>query len=189
MGFRFRCPKCHSTSFSIERDSRSYAARGQIHELVFSCRCGKQLFGEQIEQEYLRQKSAWEAEQASPKAEPRPKKKRSAEAKAPAPRPTPRARATRAATKASEAAQREEASPEASPEAPPTAPSREEVAPAGASEAAAEPARSKDGTPICGWKDCNNPARPNSKYCSRDCSNKNARYRYKRRKGRGREAA
>ena len=41
---------------------------------------------------------------------------------------------------------------------------------------------------LCSWKDCNKDngsrrkARTNSKYCSRDCSNKNARYRYLERK-------
>jgi len=34
----------------------------------------------------------------------------------------------------------------------------------------------------CAWKDCKNASRKNSKYCSRNCSNKNARLRYKSRK-------
>ncbi|MCO4769781.1 MAG: hypothetical protein KDA24_07090 [Deltaproteobacteria bacterium] len=34
----------------------------------------------------------------------------------------------------------------------------------------------------CAWKDCGNTARPRSKYCSRACSNKNARYRHSQRK-------
>ena len=33
----------------------------------------------------------------------------------------------------------------------------------------------------CAWEGCTNPQRPNSKYCSRECSNKNARARYKSR--------
>ena len=35
--------------------------------------------------------------------------------------------------------------------------------------------------PICAWADCCEPARPRSKYCSRNCSNKNARARHKTR--------
>ncbi|MCB9764272.1 MAG: hypothetical protein H6739_31155 [Alphaproteobacteria bacterium] len=35
---------------------------------------------------------------------------------------------------------------------------------------------------MCAWKDCGKPARPGSKYCSRNCSNKNARYRHRLRK-------
>ena len=31
------------------------------------------------------------------------------------------------------------------------------------------------------WHECNEPARPRSKYCSRNCSNKNARARHKTR--------
>lgn len=42
---------------------------------------------------------------------------------------------------------------------------------------------------LCAWMDCEKQARPNSKYCSRNCSNKNARARHsKRRKPDGTEA-
>ena len=34
----------------------------------------------------------------------------------------------------------------------------------------------------CAWESCENEPRKNSKYCSRNCSNKNARARYKSRK-------
>ena len=34
----------------------------------------------------------------------------------------------------------------------------------------------------CGWRECQNQARPRSKYCSRACSNKNARHRHAQRK-------
>lgn len=34
----------------------------------------------------------------------------------------------------------------------------------------------------CAWKDCQNAVRPGSKYCSRNCSNKNARYRHRQRR-------
>ena len=33
----------------------------------------------------------------------------------------------------------------------------------------------------CAWKDCDESPRENSKYCSRACSNKNARWRYRMR--------
>ena len=45
---------------------------------------------------------------------------------------------------------------------------------------AAAPA--SEGCEICAWVDCQNLARPRSKYCSRNCSNKNARARHKARK-------
>ena len=38
----------------------------------------------------------------------------------------------------------------------------------------------------CDWASCHEPARPGSKYCSRRCSNRNARQRHRKRK---REAA
>ena len=37
------------------------------------------------------------------------------------------------------------------------------------------------GQPECAWAECDKPARLRSKYCSRNCSNKNARSRYSRR--------
>ena len=37
--------------------------------------------------------------------------------------------------------------------------------------------------PVCAWDPCSEPSRPNSKYCSRNCSNKNARARHKARLG------
>ena len=160
MAFRFRCPKCNSTSFNIERDSRSYAPRGQAHELIFACRCGKQLFGEQIEKEYLRQKTAWEAD-ASQRKEPLP-----------APRTEPIVNEPRAT-----APRRDAPRPDV------------HAAPAATGGSAAPAAATADEAGSCGWKDCGNPPRPNSKYCSRDCSNKNARHRYKRRKSKDQAAA
>lgn len=38
------------------------------------------------------------------------------------------------------------------------------------------------GTEPCAWKDCDKPARKASKYCSRACSNKNARWRHSQRR-------
>ena len=41
----------------------------------------------------------------------------------------------------------------------------------------------------CAWKSCDKEARPRSKYCSRECSNKNARSRYNSSKSKSRSAA
>lgn len=46
-------------------------------------------------------------------------------------------------------------------------------------EAPAPPAAEAE---TCAWEGCEEPARESSKYCSRRCSNKNARARYKARK-------
>ena len=51
--------------------------------------------------------------------------------------------------------------------------SKDTKKPAGA---AAEP-----GAEVCAWPGCGKAARKNSKYCSRACSNKNARHRHKMR--------
>ena len=37
----------------------------------------------------------------------------------------------------------------------------------------------------CAWKDCDKPAAGRSKYCSRECSNKNARWRHRQRRRAG----
>ncbi len=63
MSFKMKCPKCESVSYSVERDNRTYAT-GKSGELVFSCRCGKQLFGDQLTAEYDRQKAQWDADPA-----------------------------------------------------------------------------------------------------------------------------
>ena len=55
------CPKCGSSTFTVRRDQRAYVHKSQPFELVFSCRCGKQLFGDTIQEEYDRQKVEWEA--------------------------------------------------------------------------------------------------------------------------------
>lgn len=60
--FRMACPKCKSYSFTVRRDQRAYVHKSQPFELVFSCRCGKQLFGDQIQEEYDRQKTIWDQE-------------------------------------------------------------------------------------------------------------------------------
>lgn len=41
----------------------------------------------------------------------------------------------------------------------------------------------------CAWMECANEIRPNSKYCSRDCSNKNARHRHQQKKQGGQDPA
>lgn len=165
MKFRMTCPKCGSTNFSIERDNRSYAARGQTFEMIFSCRCGKQMFGDQIVKEYERQKKDWEhhrearVERDIRSAAPKPQEARPAARTEPAQSPP--------------SAEEEE----------------EELEPAESLNTEEEELEESEDSGICGWAPCSNPPRPNSKYCSRDCSNKNARWRYKQRKAAEKEAA
>src|SRR5262245_59734500 len=60
MAFKKRCPKCFGLDYSIERDNRTFGAVAQAFELVFHCRCGKQLFGEVLLKEYEKQKKDFE---------------------------------------------------------------------------------------------------------------------------------
>ena len=45
-----------------------------------------------------------------------------------------------------------------------------------------DPVVDTDKNAVCAWHECDSPATGKSKYCSRNCSNKNARARYKARK-------
>lgn len=73
-----------------------------------------------------------------------------------------------------------EAAPAA--EAAPKVEAKPKTKPKAKAKPAAEPAPAADGSIECAWKSCVKPARPNSKYCSRNCSNKNARARHAARK-------
>jgi hypothetical protein len=157
MKFRMVCPKCQTANFSIERDNRSYAPRGQMFEMIFSCRCGKQLFGDQIEAEYVRQQTVFESTKHTQKVE----------RVAPTP-PPPVAPAPRPAVSVAT-----------------SSPGPEEVWP----DQTPQEERAQTDASSCEWHICHNPPRPNSKYCSRDCSNKNARLRYKKRKNADKAAA
>mgnify|MGYP001336973997 CR=1 FL=1 len=71
----------------------------------------------------------------------------------------------------------------------PAASSRKNVAKSNTRTAAPKKASARKAAPpaagsggICAWHECCKPARPRSKYCSRNCSNKNARARHKARK-------
>lgn len=69
MTFSMVCPKCGSKSFNISRDRRAYSQSDPASDLVFACRCGKQLFGKQVDDEYERQKNAFESTALSRAAE------------------------------------------------------------------------------------------------------------------------
>src|SRR5690606_23067377 len=148
----------------IERDNRSYAPRDQTFEMIFSCRCGKQMFGEQIVKEFDRQKAEFESQLRAEAAE-------RGEELRPEPRVEPAAAEAKAAPPAAESAPATEAPAAHDDDDPP------------------EDYDEHDDGVTCGWHPCKNPRRPNSKYCSRDCSNKNARWRYKQRKNTEKEAA
>lgn len=195
--FKMACPKCGSYSYSIERDPRNYAQRGQVSELIFSCRCGKQFFGEQIQEENDRQKAFWEAQMAAPsaaeierRAAEREKTDRQAQLRAAyefqAKYMVEKRKAEADAARIREEQRlrewRERVSRQQAAAATMSAPEPASGRSGGVAVAAAQPT---DAAPLdggrCEWEGCTNTVRPGSKYCSRECSNKNARWRHKQR--------
>ena len=232
MAFRMVCPKCNTMDYSIERDRRAYAHGGEAADLIYSCRCGKRMFGDAVLQEYERQKKEWAAdtsarseedaarEAAAEEREKREAKMREALAyrsriraerereeqmrreeemrrwrerveasggKAPPmpPPPKPRAKSKPIAKsnpiQSKPAAKPVKATPVArTPAAKPVVAAK----PVAAKPKAAKAAPAKDGIVLanCAWEGCEKSSRSNSKYCSRECSNKNARARHRLRK-------
>jgi hypothetical protein len=271
MAFKMHCPKCGGLDFSIERDNRTFGAVAQAYELVFHCRCGKQLFGEVLLKEYEQQKKAFEAggdaaalqgtpdarveriedrlragkkplgsdgdrwraqltsdldddddgggddeeESAEPAAhkrasaakatakgkEPPAKKKPipavASKSKAAAARPKKKAAVAKARPKPVAAKKKQGPVSRGRKEArrPSAGPPRMRAGSATRQKAAAKTAarskhvhpapKAKAGQGICIWPGCGKPTRANSKYCSRACSNKNARSRHKTRVRKG----
>lgn len=171
MSFKMRCPKCKGLDYSIERDNRTFGAVAQAFELVFHCRCGKQMFGEQILKEYEAQKKAWEADtERDDSAEPAPERRSQREQR-------------EQLEQVYEAKQQAEQA-KAAPPKPAAATKKAAAKPApkaksSSKKAAAKGAESAASLETCAWPSCDNQRRKNSKYCSRACSNKNARYRHK----------
>lgn len=156
MAFKMACPKCKGLDYSIERDNRTFGTMAQAFELVFHCRCGKQMFGQGLLQEMDRQKAEWEAAGGDT---------------------APDLPVGGAAVDA--AADLREPASGILPDAVNPARKKPSVAsqPADSKPKATDPLDGK----MCAWQGCENPARLKSKYCSRACSNKNARSRHKAR--------
>ncbi|MFT4625769.1 MAG: hypothetical protein ACI8PZ_004440 [Myxococcota bacterium] len=240
MAFNFSCPKCNGNDYNIVRDNRTFTPT-RAFELIFSCRCGKQLFGDQIEEEYERQKAVYEAESVDRERDERDRiarerreeerleamrqamlyqqryreeKRRKVEeeeaarkaeedrrwrAKVEALRGTDPAAAEAAVRaedlrRAAAAAAAPKPPPAPKPAAPkkkaaPTAPVLNEDDEDYDEDAANGPQPGdadfhEDGHPQkCAFRNCHKAKRKNSKYCSRNCSNKNARARHKARSG------
>lgn len=198
MGFKMVCPKCGSLNYSVERDGRSYIRTGPSSELIFSCRCGKQLFGDQLTEEFERQRAVYEADAEQRVAAEREREQQAEEQRERDERMRQARvfrenylREQRAALEEEARREKEESDRRW----------RERVAGTGGAPAepfeegaSSEVLLDEDGDPLppgtppnkaphmCGWGPCPNEARSNSKYCSRACSNKNARWRHKKRK-------
>ena len=166
---------------------------GGTNEFALKCRtCGKILYGATLcQEEYNRQYAAWQKEE--------PSRRRAAEAAAREHEEraeiarriaqAERARRVQQQRRQEEEARRREAEARAW-----IAKSRQEQARQREEERSAQAeqkAREETEAAIrrCSWKDCNEPARPTSIYCSRNCSNKNARWRHRLRRERQQQAA
>ena len=175
MAFKMRCPKCLGLDYSIERDNRTFGAVAQAFELVFHCRCGKQMFGEQLVKEYDRQKAEYDAQGHDDDADvavARPAVEQPVTWLRPVEEPA-------VASPAEEARRREEEDRRW----------REKARTEGQDVAVAPARAPAAGDQVCAWPGCEKTRRPNSKYCSRACSNKNARARHKSRQKKAKKSA
>jgi hypothetical protein len=153
--FTFCCPKCgYSTHYRIERTGPGYsAARSEWADKVMACLCGKRLYGDSIPEEYDRQEAAFLEEQAEQAAEAARQKRREARKRREAKKKGPKVAFVSPAT---------------------LDPSQDMCA--------KDTLERVSVTTICAFDGCENPKRVNSVYCSRNCSNKNARARHAARK-------
>jgi len=181
------CPKCGTGSYSIEKERSTYSRTEPVASLVFACSCGKRVYGKKVEEEYLRQKKIYDqdAETRERETEERIKaEKRQLEDT----QAMSEAMAFRARFEAKQLAKRKEEATRSS----------EQELEKWREQAGQDPdqpgAKVSAGQQpdLCTWHQCDKgpgggqaSRRKGSKYCSRDCSNKNARWRHKKRKANG----
>ncbi|MCB9681105.1 MAG: hypothetical protein H6733_06490 [Alphaproteobacteria bacterium] len=173
------CPDCGSANVVIfQQPASKFSTTGAMPGL--RCRdCGSRAVGSRF---------PWPGTYV----EPRPVVRRPEPVKPPAavaPKPAPAVSSPVAA-----AAPRPVSPAPKAPMAPPPAPAARVEAPKAepvkeSTSYSAAPRSSMVETNACAWKDCDKAARKGSKYCSRDCSNKNARHRHAKRAEAERSAA
>ncbi len=190
MAFKMSCPKCLGLDYNVERDNRTFGAVAQAFELVFHCRCGKQLFGDALVKEYEQQKKAYE-EGAPTRTEVTDqvvaaREQQAADDRDLADRLEHRRRyEADKRRKADDATDAQRADGQRLwAEATEPAPSTGAMVTPGT---VLTPAGDANG-PVCAWPGCTQIRRSNSKYCSRACSNKNARHRHKQRRKKPKKA-
>lgn len=158
------CPKCNASSTDLYQDNSTSQWRGWPHNAVLSCHtCGHRIYGE-VALRYT--ETLWKKDQEEKAAA----KTRAQEEE--------RQRAAARATALREAQEKEAAEStrlekkRARDRAYQKRKYWERKAAAQAQQEAMQ----------CAWHECSEPHRETSKYCSRNCSNKNARLRAKIRK-------
>jgi hypothetical protein len=177
MSFHMHCMKCGSTNLDLQKDQRAFVSDGRNQVLLHCYTCGHVIYGEtKIQAECNRQYSDWESKQRVAGRAVRPSG----------------SSATSGGSSGLGSGRTE-------------GPSSGAVSTATIAEALADfpfkpgdvdpttgltfifppepPPLDSRGRPLkpCVWPPCDKYARPRSKYCSRNCSNKNARARYSKR--------
>jgi hypothetical protein len=201
MAFRMTCPKCASFNLDLEEDQRAYLGGGR-HQVQLHCyTCGYVIYGEKrIQSECDTQYSEWEARQKTRTGPPAPAPAAAKPAAAPSPAaaaPAPSAASPSPAPAAAAPAAAAAGATNGAPATPAVVVSGLEFPGFDYKEGQEDPEtglvwvfpaeplpadkKGRMREPCC-WPPCNKYARPNSKYCSRNCSNKNARARYAKRK-------
>lgn len=180
--FVMRCPKCFSTG--LERFVDRATAWASRDDITLKCRnCGKMIYGKKrVEDEWKRQKTEWKRNAPERRAQQAADEQRRREQES-------QRVAVDRSMRFQEQAQRERTAADAA--------KREADTRAWLETTAAKPKPKPDPEPEpellfvdpggseCAWTDCRKPARATSLYCSRNCSNKNARHRHRmRQKGR-----
>jgi len=184
-GWRMRCPKCEGKNLHTEFDRSHYAPQDSLILVCYTC--GHRIYGrEAIEKEYNEQYEAAREERERLAAE--------ADAARTRRQDEMRERLARAQREKAEkrARTRIKVTPAPGHVRPTPTPAPAPAAAPAAASAPAKPAGPTEPIPedeLCSWHLCDkgpgesrNRTRPGSKYCSRDCSNKNARWRHKRRR-------
>ena len=206
MPFKMVCPKCDTTAFHIERERRYYSKADPVASLIMSCQCGKRLYGKDVEDEYKRQKKEYESSNQELRQE-ESRREHLAHVEGKRRQQMRAAMAYRAEFEAKRKPRADGGPSEAAPPHQTTStvqnlPSNLGKVPMGVSpHPAILPSTMTSGmdTPVdlsqvdeedlCAWHNCTRGStagrairRKNSKYCSRACSNANARWRFKQRK-------
>ena len=207
MTFRMHCPKCRSLNCEIETDQTHYFGGSRNHAQLHCRNCGKIVYGKAaVEVEARMQYAAWEA-QAGEREAAEAAKKAEQERLRQLKLTRSRERTVRQKIAREQVVQRVPMIPTATPKEQGVGEIAMScslgscstviwVSPERKAQIRATTKRvfcchqhetewshrTKEEGHTCSWKDCGELARAKSLYCSRDCSNKNARWRHAVRK-------
>ena len=179
MSFHMRCTKCGSTNLDLQKDQRAFVSDGRNQVLLHCYTCGHVIYGEsKIQAECNRQYAEWEARNRhAATSNPGFAQSRSGANAA------TNGRATVTSASSNEGSVDSSTVAEALADFPFKPGDVDPVTGLTFVFPNEPPPLDPRGRPLkpCVWPPCEKYARPRSKYCSRNCSNKNARARYSKR--------